>query len=163
MDLENGCQQKRDAASLTADAPKEENDWRCNQGTPPFLMNGAHRTMEKGADNCFTKADRIRKSSDYKSLSTNGKRFKSSGFVIVYQKNTLDRPRLGITVSRKFGKAVRRNRVKRIIREFFRTNKTCIHGMGDINIIARTAARKNDAAEIRKELEMCLMSIKCKK
>ncbi|MDL2274980.1 ribonuclease P protein component [Desulfosarcina sp. OttesenSCG-928-G10] len=114
---------------------------------------------EKGGSCCFTKADRIRKSSDYKRLSAHGKRVKSSGFVFVYQKNTIGRPRLGITASRKTGNAVNRNRIKRIVREYFRTHKTHFHGMGDVNVIVRTAAGKRDAETLRQDLERCLLAI----
>ncbi|MDL2269220.1 ribonuclease P protein component [Desulfosarcina sp. OttesenSCG-928-A07] len=115
--------------------------------------------MEKGAGNRFTKADRIRKTSDYKRLSTHGKRLSGRGFVFVYQNNTFGRLRLGITVSRKFGKAVQRNRIKRIIREYFRINRTRFHGAWDVNVIVRTAAGKHDTATLQQELSMCLMSI----
>ena len=37
--------------------------------------------------------------------------------------NDLGKPRLGITTPRKSGKAVERNRVKRIMREYYRCNK----------------------------------------
>jgi len=41
----------------------------------------------------------------------------------LYLKNCLNYNRIGIVVKKKFGNAVLRNYEKRIIREFFRTNK----------------------------------------
>lgn len=51
--------------------------------------------------------------------------------------------RIGITVSRKVGNAVRRNRVKRMVRENFRRMRSRMTGAWDINIIA-----KKDAADL---------------
>jgi len=48
--------------------------------------------------------------------------------------------RLGVTVSRKVGGAVERNRIKRIAREHFRLNRRMLPRPLDINLIARKAA-----------------------
>ena len=51
----------------------------------------------------------------------NGSRFLVSGILLFYYKeNDLDHSRLGVAVTKKFGKANKRNRMKRKIREFFR-------------------------------------------
>jgi ribonuclease P protein component len=53
---------------------------------------------------------------------------------------------LGVTVTKKVGQAVERNRIKRMVREFFRINRQCLSGRWDINIIA-----KRQSAGIRSE------------
>ena len=43
-------------------------------------------------------------------------------YIIYYKEKKLDSPRFGITQAKKFGKAYKRNRYRRILREIIRTN-----------------------------------------
>ncbi|MFO8111720.1 MAG: ribonuclease P protein component, partial [Desulfosalsimonadaceae bacterium] len=51
-----------------------------------------------------------------------------------------DRSRLGVTVTKKVGNAVIRNRLKRIVREYFRRNRSRMKGSLDINVIVKQSA-----------------------
>ncbi|MDX2454131.1 ribonuclease P protein component [Desulfosarcina sp.] len=110
----------------------------------------------------FTKADRIRTSIEYRALSKNGNRYYNDYFVIISQANQASRSRLGITVSKKVGNAVTRNRIKRIIREHFRLNRRILPDRLDINIIARPSSGRIRAAAIRDHLERCFKAITAK-
>ena len=94
----------------------------------------------------FTKADRILKRYEYLALAKSGRRIQNENFIAVFAPGRHDRPRLGVTVTKKVGQAVKRNRIKRLVREFFRLNRQVISGAGDINIIA-----KNQIADITSE------------
>jgi len=59
---------------------------------------------------------------------------------VIYAPNDLGITRLGITVSKKIGNAVKRNRIKRVIRELFRLNKNRFPVGYDIVIVARRDA-----------------------
>jgi ribonuclease P protein component len=73
-------------------------------------------------------------------LSDTGVRVYNRHYIAIYKAGLQkDRPRLGITVTKKVGGAVTRNRIKRIVREYFRTNRDSIQGTLDINIIAKKA------------------------
>jgi ribonuclease P protein component len=52
------------------------------------------------------------------------------------------RSRLGLVVSRRVGGAVERNRVKRVVREWFRQNRTQLPFTADLVVIARKDAAR---------------------
>ncbi len=90
------------------------------------------------------KTHKILDRSEFLRLSKSGKKIQDHSFIAVFMPGESLWSRLGITVSKRVGNAVVRNRVKRIIREWFRINKSCIQGCWDINVIAkRTAAGLN--------------------
>jgi len=88
----------------------------------------------------FQKIDRILKRSEYVGLSVTGRATRSELFVAVVAPSRGELSRLGVTVSRKVGGAVERNRIKRIAREHFRLNRRMLPRLLDINLIARKAA-----------------------
>jgi ribonuclease P protein component len=88
----------------------------------------------------FTKADRILKHSDFLRISRCGIKLQNGYFVVLFCPGRFKRTRLGVTVSKKVGNAVERNRIKRIFREYFRLNRHKITGFWDINIIAKKEA-----------------------
>jgi len=71
----------------------------------------------------LTRAERISKSQDYQRLFKTGKRFRFPEFTLIVAPNSLLVSRIGISVGKRFGKAVKRNRAKRLCRELFRLNK----------------------------------------
>jgi len=85
-------------------------------------------------------------------------------FLVLYRTNCLDVARLGLIVSKKCEKrAVARNRIKRLIRESFRKNKSLIAGL-DVVIIARKGVTKENNNKIFIDLEKHWQRlIKCKK
>ncbi len=66
-------------------------------------------------------------------------------------------PRLGLVVTRRFGKAVRRNRMKRLLREFFRRHKTRLPSR-DLVIMAKKGAEALNYDQVAEELGRLLLA-----
>ena len=67
------------------------------------------------------------------------------------RKNRLGYNRLGFTTGTKLGKAVVRNRVRRRLREIYRTNEDKIRPGYDIVVVARVRACHSRYAELQRQ------------
>jgi ribonuclease P protein component len=85
-------------------------------------------------------------------LNRSGKRHYTRHFVVIDKQNGLSITRLGVTVSKKIGNAVTRNRIKRLIREFFRLNTMQIPHGYDIVVTAKKDASYLDLWKVKEEL-----------
>lgn len=108
---------------------------------------------------CLRKDERVLTSSNFKKASRSGRGYRTEHFKIFICPNTLGKKRLGITTSRKVGTAVKRNRVKRLVREFFRLHKTCFPPTTDIVFIAKPGAGTLDCIYLREELKKILSAL----
>ena len=68
---------------------------------------------------------------------------------VYYLPNRLDTPRFGISVGKQLGKAVKRNAVKRVLREIIREAEPGVPGGMDIVVHARRACREATFQQIR--------------
>lgn len=82
---------------------------------------------------------RIRRRADFQRVFARRRRV-SDGSLLVYGcENGLTHPRLGLSVSRKVGNAVARNRWKRLIREAFRLSRPTLPTGTDLVVVVRGA------------------------
>lgn len=105
----------------------------------------------------FGKDERVRKRLDYLRIYDQGKRIYSKRFTIIICRNQSGLRRLGTTVSKKTGNAVQRNRIKRLLREFFRLNKSRLPASSDIVIIAKKGILPLTYSDVYRELESRLI------
>ncbi len=95
----------------------------------------------------FRKSERLRRRGEFLELGRRGQRIHCRFFTVVFASGRFPQSRMGLTVSRRVGGAVRRNRVKRVCREFFRQHRERLVAPMDINLIAKPAAARMTTSE----------------
>lgn len=107
--------------------------------------------MTAPAGEGFPKAARVRRRREYLALARTARRRHTSHFVVLCEAS-VGTTRLGITVSRKVGGAVVRNRVKRRVRELFRRDPMRLMPEHDVIVIAKPGAGELGFDELAREL-----------
>jgi ribonuclease P protein component len=123
----------------------------------PQAADGQHSTeaavlTPARRDERLQRAQRIRKRSEFLRLQRVGRRKSGARFVVITEPRRNGISRLGITTSKHVGGAVVRNRVRRLVREFFRRHKYEIVPPQDVLVIARASAAKVTLPEVVQEL-----------
>lgn len=105
---------------------------------------------------------RLRKKREFDAVYAHGRRFGNSFFGVTTHVNEKGWPRLGLAVAVKTaGNAVERNRIRRVIREFFRLHQHEIPAL-DLVVSARLRARGADSAQLRAQLEPLWQEVRAK-
>ncbi len=107
--------------------------------------------------------ERIRKNEEFQKIYNSKSQKLFSYYSIMYiKKNNYDYNRLGVVVSKKNGNAVVRNRIKRLLREFFRKNEKNFSKENSCDIIVISKKHFGEKAfeikyeEIEKDLRVTL-------
>ena len=95
---------------------------------------------------------KLKKRWEFQRAYQKGSKYWNRYFVIYVLHTRFNYLRLGITASKKVGKSVQRNRVKRLIRESFRQLRPRIKTGHDIVVVGRTPACQLTCQEARDEL-----------
>lgn len=78
---------------------------------------------------------KLKKQADFQKIFDKGKRAFSPSITVLYRKS--DKMTMGISVGKRHGKAVQRNRIKRLLREAFRQNVHRIQGNYSLVIVPK--------------------------
>ncbi len=85
-----------------------------------------------------------------------GRRFFSPSFILYANPNSGPHTRLGITVTRKIGNAVTRNRFKRLVREAFRLHPEWFDRPVDLLVIVKRGRSPEGLGQVVRELQEVL-------
>ena len=117
-------------------------------------------THARGAAS-FSPADRLHNSAEFRYLQRQGARAEAAHFVLYAGRFPGDeKPRLGVTVSKRVGIAVIRNRVKRRVRELYRIALRAMLKPGvSLVVIARPGAGELTSEAIGGELKAAVLAL----
>lgn len=105
----------------------------------------------------MNRRQRIKKNEEFQEVFKKGKSFANRQFVVYsYRKENQSEFRIGLSVSKKVGNAVARNRIKRYLRQSFLEMKDELRNDMDYVIIARHQAATLDFHETKKNLQHVL-------
>ena len=100
----------------------------------------------------FPPESRLHNSSQFSAVWQEGCKYHTAHLILIAAPGLTPRTRLGITVSRKVGNAVCRNRIKRWTREYFRRHRACLTPPVDVNVVAKRHAGILSHDELDQEL-----------
>jgi len=132
--------------------PDEDAFWKENHCEPATERSVAADSL----DQRLSRAERLRRRRDFERVYKEGRRLKLPYLKLVLAPNELGLRRLGLSVSRRFGKAVYRNRAKRLLRELFRRHKALFPASHDVIFIPKPDLLEKRLDEVIADLKQIL-------
>jgi len=110
----------------------------------------------------FPRTQRVRKRTEFLEIQQNGRRVATPRLVLLLRarEGAPTGARLGVTVSRKVGVAVTRNRAKRVVREAFRATRELWATDCDLVVIVRHVRPAPGLADVVAELRQAERAIR---
>lgn len=92
-------------------------------------------------------------------MQSQGRKVRQAHLLVLFLPGEAPESRYGITVSRKVGNAVVRNRVKRWLREAIRHERVSAHGRWDVVFIAHPSAAEAGFEALRSQVGAALARV----
>ncbi len=108
----------------------------------------------------FPKSLRLLTKRDFSRVHKWGDKLVGKKIILHYRKGPSDSPKLGLTVSRKYGKANSRNRFKRLVREAFREKQEELPPGIEINIRPKFSDGELSLALVKEEFDTLVKHLK---
>ena len=115
--------------------------------------------MDARPDQGFPSSCRLRHSREYTQIWRQGRRCHTTHLLVLAASGSAG-VRLGISVGRKVGNAVCRNRIKRWLREYFRTRRSTLKTGMDLSVVVKPGAAQLSHAEIDQQLQDALRRLR---
>ena len=107
----------------------------------------------------FPGSCRLTSRMQFKAVYAEGHRASCRCFTLFARPNSSDHCRLGLTVTRKVGCAVVRNRVKRILRDVFRQNRERLDLPLDLVVNARASVLERPVPQLERDFLECFQEV----
>ena len=107
----------------------------------------------------FLQDERLSLKRDFDRVFRKGRVFRFHEITVRALPNGLAQSRLGISVGKRHGNAVRRNRMKRLLREAFRLNKRVLSISADVAVVPRLEWRDLSLGAIEPTFRKALLTI----
>jgi ribonuclease P protein component len=115
--------------------------------------------MDARPEQGFPPSCRLRTSREYSQLWRQGRRCHTAQLLVIAAPGS-EGCRLGISVGRKVGNAVCRNRIKRWLREYFRRYRVMFDAGTDLSIVVKPGAAQLGHAEFDQQLQEALRRLR---
>jgi ribonuclease P protein component len=111
----------------------------------------ASRSDARRASRSFPRTSRLTARREFAAVYEKGRRTGSASLILFGLPNSVGHCRLGITVTRKVGGAVERNRIKRVFRDIFRRHRTTLEPGLDLVVNAKKGTDRVPTADLERE------------
>jgi ribonuclease P protein component len=106
----------------------------------------------------FPPREHLRRAADFRTVYERRRSVADSWLIVYGCENHLSHPRLGLSVSRKVGPAVVRNRIRRLYREAYRLSRPTLPVGVDLIVIPRTN-REPTLEQLRESLPRLVQQV----